>query len=244
MAEGLIPYDNRPVSQAPPQQPEMAPQQYMMGISYTVAPITSIASPHFPPPPNQYDDFPDSSLPAPTPYRQPQYHPERPSLTIIPPEDRDREEHSKSPSVWSEPAPTTKAVPKVAKTVLSVISINPENEVSFDTEVDILMKAIQAKRETDTIVHQAEIKIKQEHRQPTPKAEAPSPSDLRSIPEARPRWKIVKTRTKQTKYICDIPDCGRGFYQKTHLDIHKRAHTGDKPYVSTKPVTCRDSSNL
>lgn len=26
--------------------------------------------------------------------------------------------------------------------------------------------------------------------------------------------------------------CNKSFYQKTHLDIHVRAHTGDKPFVS------------
>lgn len=36
---------------------------------------------------------------------------------------------------------------------------------------------------------------------------------------------------KPKKYICDVDGCGKSFYQSTHLDTHKRAHTGEKPYV-------------
>jgi len=42
-----------------------------------------------------------------------------------------------------------------------------------------------------------------------------------------------RLQTKERKvFFCDIPGCSKTFYQKTHLDIHRRAHTGDKPYVS------------
>jgi hypothetical protein len=30
-----------------------------------------------------------------------------------------------------------------------------------------------------------------------------------------------------------MPDCNKSFYQKTHLEIHIRAHTGAKPFVSS-----------
>lgn len=35
------------------------------------------------------------------------------------------------------------------------------------------------------------------------------------------------------KHQCTLPGCGKLFTQKTHLDIHMRAHTGLKPFVST-----------
>ena len=35
------------------------------------------------------------------------------------------------------------------------------------------------------------------------------------------------------RYECDVPGCNKSFFQKTHLDIHSRAHTGDKPFVGS-----------
>lgn len=32
-------------------------------------------------------------------------------------------------------------------------------------------------------------------------------------------------------YPCNISGCSMTFWQKTHLDIHRRSHTGEKPYV-------------
>lgn len=33
------------------------------------------------------------------------------------------------------------------------------------------------------------------------------------------------------KYKCNFPDCDKSFSQKTHLEIHGRSHTGERPYV-------------
>ncbi|CAG7981775.1 unnamed protein product [Penicillium nalgiovense] len=40
---------------------------------------------------------------------------------------------------------------------------------------------------------------------------------------------------KKRKYNCSLPGCGKSFAQKTHLDIHIRAHTGDKPFICKEP---------
>lgn len=39
--------------------------------------------------------------------------------------------------------------------------------------------------------------------------------------------------TTSLKYKCTYPDCNKSFNQKTHLVIHGRSHTGDRPYVCT-----------
>ncbi|MCJ1353075.1 MAG: hypothetical protein MMC33_003059 [Icmadophila ericetorum] len=39
------------------------------------------------------------------------------------------------------------------------------------------------------------------------------------------------------KYQCDIASCAKSFFQKTHLDIHMRAHTGHKPFIC-KEASC------
>jgi hypothetical protein len=40
-----------------------------------------------------------------------------------------------------------------------------------------------------------------------------------------------RRRKSKKMYQCPYPECGKIFYQKTHLDIHSRRHTGYKPYV-------------
>lgn len=37
---------------------------------------------------------------------------------------------------------------------------------------------------------------------------------------------------KVKKYRCPFDGCSKSFSQSTHLETHKRAHTGEKPYVS------------
>ncbi|KAF2028970.1 zinc finger protein OZF [Setomelanomma holmii] len=71
---------------------------------------------------------------------------------------------------------------------------------NFATDVDTLMRAIQAKQTTAP--------PKQENKVEEPKA------------SQKPR----------KRYQCHMPDCNKSFYQKTHLEIHIRAHTGAKPF--------------
>ncbi|KAF2484575.1 hypothetical protein BDY17DRAFT_248363 [Neohortaea acidophila] len=43
------------------------------------------------------------------------------------------------------------------------------------------------------------------------------------------------TNKAKKRYLCDIPGCDKAFYQKTHLEIHTRAHTGIKPFLCKEP---------
>lgn len=40
-----------------------------------------------------------------------------------------------------------------------------------------------------------------------------------------------RNNSASLKYKCDFPDCNKSFSQKTHLIIHGRSHTGDRPFV-------------
>lgn len=84
------------------------------------------------------------------------------------------------------------------------------------TDIDTLMKAIQSKdRSTDELVE-----------------EQARPSDVAIVNKPRKR------------YLCEIPGCGKAFYQKTHLEIHTRAHTGVKPFLCKEPSCGQRFSQL
>jgi transposase-like protein len=90
------------------------------------------------------------------------------------------------------------------------------------------MKAIQAKSQ------QAK-----RHQQPS-KVLPQKPLVAYTAPVAHAPAKVSSDDAEKTKssqktkkrYLCSMPDCHKSFYQKTHLDIHTRAHTGVKPFVS------------
>lgn len=44
-----------------------------------------------------------------------------------------------------------------------------------------------------------------------------------------------KAQKQKKRYECNVPGCYKAFYQKTHLEIHSRAHTGDKPFTCSEP---------
>ncbi|GAQ03514.1 wilms tumor protein homolog [Aspergillus lentulus] len=117
-------------------------------------------------------------------------------------------------------------------------------EIEFSTEVDILMKAIQAKAvpqqpalqplpPLQQLAHSGENGFSQTY------AMASSPPRCTMAVE-----ELASRPGKKRKYICRLPNCGKSFAQKTHLDIHMRAHTGDKPFThqrrhtGEKPFSC------
>lgn len=89
----------------------------------------------------------------------------------------------------------------------SIKSSSPEPLAStspvFGTGVDCLMRAIQTQQKHDGVQFQ--------------------PHDH----HARPR----NPRKNKKMHQCPFHGCQKIFYQKTHLDIHTRRHTGYKPYT-------------
>jgi hypothetical protein len=120
--------------------------------------------------------------------------------------------------------------------------VNGATEVNFGTEVDTLMKAIQAKAQnsspqTPSIEQKRPVVGAPLHPpfvQASPKSEGHSPRDASNFRLTHGDIQEEPTNAKGTKkrYLCTIEGCAKSFYQKTHLDIHERAHTGAKPYVS------------
>jgi hypothetical protein len=164
------------------------------------------------------------------------------------------EEHqNRSPSIKQEPnwkAPTrsqTFTSPKT-KTVTSPLP-NGTADVNFGTEVDTLMKAIQAKSQT----------VPPQKSSPGPPSRPvvgsrfTPPYDAQTVSQIGMQMEESKCNLtdedlqdepsspqgSRKRYQCTIEGCSNSFYQKTHLEIHIRKHTGDKPYVSDPPLTAR-----
>lgn len=114
----------------------------------------------------------------------------------------------------------------------------PKPEVEFGTEVDTLMKAIQAKPQSPSpqVEHQLP-PLQQKFNHGVANwihpAYANQMAGNQAIFPSPPQDRIPSSNQKpKRKYECNLPQCRKSFFQKTHLDIHMRAHTGDKPFVS------------
>lgn len=162
------------------------------------------------------------------------------------------EEHQReSPAVKAEPqwnpSNTSSSIYLPANSkVVSTIPVSPGAEVHFGTEVDTLMKAIQAKSQTEPQSNSSPLI----QSRPvvgvfvsSPSLQATTHHSLHGSVEAKEAkltYEHVQDdqnsqRGGKKRYQCKITGCSKSFYQKTHLDIHERAHTGDKPYVSALP---------
>ncbi|KAI7026163.1 hypothetical protein KC318_g2970 [Hortaea werneckii] len=97
-----------------------------------------------------------------------------------------------------------------ATTTVSDVS-NESNPAVFSTDIDTLMRAIQSK----------------------------SGNKVERSKSSQPVQPTTTTRNTEAKkrHHCDLPGCDKTFSQKTHLNIHLRAHTGSKPFPCRYP-TC------
>lgn len=123
-----------------------------------------------------------------------------------------------------------------SKTIVYNETLNPANKVVFRTDVDELMRVIQIDKDEH-----------RQARQPLTPAQSPKlgPGSAKRgrVPPKKAGEAVKQRRTdgkekgkvKVKKHVCDGPNCNQAFVQKTHLEIHKRTHTGVRPYVRHGP---------
>ncbi|KLJ10625.1 hypothetical protein EMPG_14005 [Blastomyces silverae] len=126
----------------------------------------------------------------------------------------------------------------------------PKPEVAFGTEVDTLMKAIQSKPQpaSPQVEHQLP-PLHQKFNNGVANWIHPAYTNQMAGNQAifpnAPQDRVPPSNQKaKRKYECTLPHCRKSFFQKTHLDIHMRAHTGDKPFTCKEPSCGQRFSQL
>jgi uncharacterized Zn-finger protein len=142
---------------------------------------------------------------------------------------------NRSPSVKTEaqsPIHSNQAYAEASPDELKIGQADgPLGGVSFSTDVDCLMKAIQSKQKPS--------------RPASPKVGLAATGHVQHKVDLSQVQLTTDGRNKARKrYHCSIPGCNKSFYQKTHLEIHTRAHTGVKPFVCKEPSCGQRFSQL
>jgi uncharacterized Zn-finger protein len=136
---------------------------------------------------------------------------------------------------------------------------SPGSDLNFATDVDTLMKTIQLKQTNAT-----------GNRKPVTQQPLPDINQMRSaqysnpfgagylnaLPQIAPnpraefeaeeqqKPKASGSQRSKKRYECEFEGCNKSFFQKTHLEIHTRAHTGDKPFLCKDPSCGQRFSQL
>ncbi|KAI6251451.1 Asparagine-rich zinc finger protein AZF1 [Erysiphe necator] len=186
----------------------------------------------------------DSSLVRGMPFCRPQ----RQGFIIETQQNQNQGQNIKNESAWHPSPELSITTPVSQRSSCSPVTKKAASEASFGTEVDTLMKAIQSKPSNQS---QAATHV--------PKRESVVGLVPLSCQAAENcNYEILRySRLTQTglqdeagrskskkRYQCTIEGCTKSFFQKTHLDIHERAHTGVKPYSCKQPGCNRTFSQL
>lgn len=169
----------------------------------------------------------------------------QPSASVVPNLPQVRDARNAFPAVNRSPSVKTENPSPATATSTSSATAFPESSAAnatsqqkesptktetgalFATDVDTLMRMIQAKGGSEEKEEkQQQVALPQPA--PTNNMGTNSPTQSQSSKaEGQPR-----SGRSRKRYQCSMPNCNKYFYQKTHLEIHTRAHTGIKPFVS------------
>ena len=155
-----------------------------------------------------------------------------PSVTTSSHAQQERNAHFQFPSLSQRlqaKAEDNARIDQTANSRASFVKVVPSDvpqDVNFGTDVDTLMRTIQTRSNPATI-----------HNVPLGSLQSQMRKNVTEFEQsvATMQWaeQVEPTSKLKNKYQCSITSCCKSFFQKTHLDIHMRAHTGCKPFVST-----------
>ncbi len=132
---------------------------------------------------------------------------------------------SGSPSIKTEDGSPGKDAPAFHE--ISAHQLNTSvagQDMNFGTDVDTLMRAIQTKSAN----RPQRARVLPGHDPSCRRSSASDTLAKRSLTELE---HDMGGHVSRKKYQCTVPTCAKMFFQKTHLEIHLRAHTGCKPFV-------------
>ncbi|KAK4646492.1 DNA-binding transcription factor [Podospora bellae-mahoneyi] len=237
MEHNVMPYESRQATAAPPQRPPLA-SQYFSSTPFSLAPITNgVPAPQYQPPVT-YSGY-HSYTPSPvlgSPFRANTYPEQQTRVmpvesglargSVTPHAGHSPVQENQSPSVKAERQLSIPAeVTMPCRTIEANLTVAGQQPHEFHTPLDTLMKAVQAKAEKP-----AECKTETSG---TEAQDRGLPSSSQSQASTRTRRSVAGSGGPLKRYACGIAGCSKMFSQKTHLDTHRRAHTGESPYQCT-----------
>ncbi|KAH7016115.1 uncharacterized protein B0I36DRAFT_368731 [Microdochium trichocladiopsis] len=226
----VVQYDARATTPAAMQRPVDA-SHYLVGNTYTMAPPMAMPAPHYQGHP-QYGfvccvtpPSPASLLPS---FRR--YQDDWPRMMCMDAEDNDASMNymrdTRHQSYIQDQL-------HASNTITPIIAADPEKQTVFHTDVDTLMKTIQVQDEAAQTPAPVE---RVEARYPSPPHHE---SKIKSCsPGTSPEATGTGSRTSRGRHMCSLPQCNKRFAQKSHLGIHERSHSGEKPYVTLQTTGC------
>ncbi|KAK4204299.1 hypothetical protein QBC40DRAFT_217488 [Triangularia verruculosa] len=236
MEHNVMPYESRQTTAAPPQRQPLA-SQYFASPPFSLAPITNtVPAPQYQPPAT-YSGYP-SYAPSPvlgSPFRAHTYPEQQARVMSVEPgvargsgtasANHSPVQESRSPSVKAERQLSITDASQVStlpcKTIEANLPVAGQHTHEFHTPLDTLMKAVQAKTEKPA-----------ENQVEAPECPPPSTQNQGEV-LTRTKRCAAGSAAPVKRYACGIAGCIKMFSQKTHLDIHRRAHTGESPYQCT-----------
>ncbi|KAI3324968.1 hypothetical protein HD806DRAFT_461199 [Xylariaceae sp. AK1471] len=217
---------------------------FVMEQSYSMAPMMTMPAPQHP----IHNGFVyDSYAPEATNSVAPpsnQYLAERPLLDMGSlrfhglPEHLEGTNHlpakqpSRSPVIKSEPQPSDNA--KDSKVTTANTAEGQAQEPVFSTSIDQLLKVIQEKSDRPEVDIPAT--------RPSKTRAGNGSARVAGCRRKRKADNASEAELKDKPYVCRWKKCRRRFPQITHLNIHERRHTGERPHVRTLPRLLRQTA--